>query len=29
MYPLHLLQKLFRDADAALVLYVEASPQRR
>jgi SAM-dependent methyltransferase len=29
MYPLHLIQKVFRHADAALVLYVEASPVAR
>jgi SAM-dependent methyltransferase len=28
LYPLHLLQKLFRDNDRALVLYAEATPRR-
>jgi SAM-dependent methyltransferase len=28
MYPFHWLQKLFRDADRALVLYIECEPRR-
>jgi hypothetical protein len=28
MYPLHLIQKVFSNAEAALVLYLEASLER-